>query len=577
MVRRKAPTRATRLASEFRNVALGALIALFAPAAGADEPIFVDLARDTGLDFVHFNGMTGDFYFPEMTGQGGALLDYDGDGDLDLYLVQGGMLGPGKTLADALEPPPPGRPEGDRLFRNDLSDSRLRFVDVTEASGISALGYGMGAATGDYDGDGDLDIYVTNYGPNQLLQNRGDGTFADVTAETGAGDDRWSTSALFFDYDADGLLDLYVVNYVAFDLERNPACYAASSRRDYCGPSGFPPQADRLLRNLGGGRFEDVTLRALAGARPSPGLGAAAADLDGDGRLDLYVANDGEANQLWINAGDGGFIERGLLAGVAVNGEGRAEASMGIDSADFDGDGDEDLFLTHLSGETNTLYVNDGSGLFEDHSVRSGLGAPSVRYTAFGTGWLDFDRDGWLDLMILNGAVRTLDAQARAGESYPLKQPNQLFRGDGDGSLAEVTAIAGAPFAMPEVSRGLAIGDLDNDGDEDAVQFNNNGPVRLLINRSGARSNWLGARPLSALSEATWLGTRTIAALADGRRIARRSRADGSYCSARDSRVILGIGEQADIARLDVAWPGGARSAWLDPPLGRYLTLYGTQ
>ncbi len=555
------------------------LLAVSAPASRADETVFEDRAEASGLRFTHFNGMTGEFYFPEMTGQGGALFDYDGDGDLDVYLVQGGMLG-GDELSEALQPPPPGTPAGDRLFRNDPAAAtggglEPRFVDVTEASGIRAEGYGMGTATGDYDGDGDVDLYVTNYGPNQLLRNEGDGTFRDVTAEAGADDPRWSTSASFFDYDGDGLVDLYVVNYVEFDVERNPACYATSSRRDYCGPSGFPPQADRLLRNTGGGRFEDVTLRALPGYRPGPGLGVVSADLDGDGWPDLYVANDGAPNQLWINRRDGTFREEALLAGVAVNREGRAEASMGVDAADFDGDGDDDLFMTHLMGETHTLYVNLGGGLFEDRTIESGIATASLRYTAFGTGWLDFDNDGRLDLVILNGAVRTLEAQAAAGDPYPLRQPNQLLQGREGGTLIDVTERAGEAFARLEVSRGLALGDVDNDGDEDAVQFNNNGPARLLINRVGQRAEWIGVRALASASGGDEVGARATARLGDGRAIVRRSRRDGSYCSARDPRVILGLlGAAADLGRLEVAWAGGPVRAWLDAPPGFYLTVY---
>ena len=412
-------------------------------------PVFVESAQKLGIDFHHFNGMTGRYTFPEMTGQGGAMIDFDLDGDLDLYLVQGTLLPDGSRIENAIFPPPPGNRLTDRLFRNDLQSGSengaapsLNFVDVTDRAGIEAPGYGMGVAVGDIDSDGWPDLYVTNYGPNQLLRNRGDGTFEDVTETSGTGDPLWGTSAAFLDFDNDGDDDLYLVNYVTFDVERNPRCFAGSSRRDYCGPAAFEPQPDRLYENRGDGRFADVISKTLIGYRPGPGLGVAAADLNGDLRVDLYVANDGSVNQMWIQRADGTFIDDALFAGVALNAEGRPEASMGVDLADFDGDGDEDIFLTHLMGETNTLFVNDGTGLFTDKTVESGLAAISLPYTSFGTAWIDFDSDGRLDLLAANGAVRILEDQATGGDPYPLKQPNQLFHNTG-GRFVDVAASAG--------------------------------------------------------------------------------------------------------------------------------------
>ncbi len=549
-----------------------------APAAGAEpgpRPIFRDLAAKSGLDFVHFNGMSGELYFPEMTGQGGALFDYDGDGDLDAYLVNGSMLGPGKTLADALFPPRGPLPPRDRLFRNDLvaTDGRPepRFVDVTEASGLDARGYGMGVAVGDYDGDGFQDLYVTNYGPNELWRNLGDGTFADVTEEAGVGDPLWGTSAAFFDADADGDLDLYVVNYVEFDLERNPRCFAPSSRRDYCGPSAFEPQPDRFYRNLGNGRFEDVTLKALVGYRPGPGLGVVSGEFNGDGRTDFYVANDGAVNQMWLNRGDGTFVDEALFAGTALNRYGRPEASMGVAAGDFDLDGDEDLFMTHLMGESNTLYVNDGSGLFEDRTTESGLGSASLPYTAFGTGWIDYDNDGRPDLLTLNGAVRILEEQAAAGDPFPLKQPSQLFRNLG-GRFEEVSAVAGPALTIPEVGRGAAFGDVDNDGDVDVLALVNNGPARLLVNEVGAGAAWLGIVATGARG-APALGTR-LAVGTDGAVRHQRIRTDGSYCSANDPRVVFGLEDAEGGEWVGASWPGGGAGRWYRPPLRRYLALF---
>lgn len=558
-----------------------ALIVLMVMAAtssrAAAGPFFIDRAVEWGLDFVHFNGMSGEYYFPEMTGQGVGLLDYDGDGDLDAYLVQGAMLGPGKTLAEALFPPrdPPPR---DRLFRNDLSVSAEgrpvpRFVDVTERAGLRALGYGMGVASGDFDKDGHIDVYVTNYGPNQLWRSQGDGTFRDVTSIAGVESPEWSTSASFVDYDRDGWLDLYVVNYVFFDLVRNPRCYTASSRRDYCGPSDFEPQPDYLFRNRGDGTFEEVSGRALLSYQPGPGLGVVATDLDLDGRIDLYVANDGALNQLWINQGDGTLRDNALLAGVAINREGRAEASMGVDVGDFDRDGDGDIFVTHLMGETNTLYVNDGSGLFEDRTIENRLGAGSIPYTSFGTAWLDFDNDGWLDLIALNGAVRVLEPVAAQGDPYPLSQPNQLFRNLEGRRFEEVTEAAGEAFAVAEVSRGAALGDVDQDGDIDILVANNNGRARLLVNDASAGKDWLGFWVKDGITGGDLLGAQVTVSRAGVSPLVRRVRRDGSYGSTSDPRVLVGLDHSRTIEEVRVLTPTGDRWTLRQPPADVYLHL----
>ena len=560
---------------------LATLLALPAFAGGerAVGQIFDDVAAASGLDFVHFNGMSGEFYFPEMTGQGGGLLDYDGDGDLDAYLVQGSMIGPDKTLADALVPPVGPLPPSDRLYRNDLvvtPDGGLetRFVDVTATSGLAgATGYGMGVAVGDYDNDGWTDLYVTNVGPNQLWRNQGDGTFRDVTDEAGVGDPLWGASAAFVDFDGDGLSDLYLTNYVEFDLVKNPRCFARSSRRDYCGPSSFAPQPDRLYRNRGDGGFDEVIHQALRGYQPGPGLGVVTGDLDGDGLVDIYVANDGAVNQMWLNRGDGTFSDEALFSGTAVNRMGRAEASMGVAAADYDNDGDVDLFMTHLAGESNTLYRNEGGGLFEDRTTASGLATVSLPYTSFGTGWLDYDNDGLPDLLALNGAVRILEEQAAAGDPYPLKQRNQLFHNLG-GRFEEVSAAAGPAFALEEVSRGAAVGDVDNDGDPDLLMFNNNGPARLLLNRAGDGTRWLGLRPDRG-GGGPALGAVATVVRADGVAWRRRIQTDGSYCSARDPRALAGLGARGEARHVEARWPNGERQRWYGPPSNRYLALFG--
>jgi hypothetical protein len=539
--------------------------------------IFSERAAQSGLDFVHFNGSVGEFYIAEILGGGAALFDYDNDGDLDLYLTQGGMLGKDQTLKEALFPPRPDQPLTDRLYRNDLiitkqNGRKLHFTDVTEAAGIKAAGYGMGVATGDFNNDGWTDLYVTNYRDDQLWFNNGDGTFSNVTQHSDLGRAEWSVSAAVLDYDRDGLLDIYVGQYVDFTPESQKSCFGPTSAKDYCGPVVYPPVPDRLYRNQGKGVFKDVSDQAGITKVFGPALGVIAADFNNDFRTDVYVANDGKPNQLWINQRDGTFKEEALLAGVAVNMEGVAEGSMGVDAGDFDGDGDEDLFMTHLQGETNTIYVNNGQGWFEDRTLTSGLGNPSELFTSFGTGWFDYDNDGWLDLFIANGDVRNAPIRARAGDKYPLRQTNQLFHNQGNGRFKEVTAEAGQVFELSEVSRGAAFGDVDNDGDTDIIVTNNSGPVRLMINTVGNRNPWLGLRLLNKSGQDA-LGTRLAVIRTSGPALWRRVHTDGSYASANDPRILVGLGKSTKIKSLRVYWPSGLAEEWEHIPLRRYTTL----
>jgi hypothetical protein len=559
---------------------LGLVLALSGPtaAAGADQVLFEDGSAASGLDFHHFNGMSGELYLPEIMGAGAALLDFDNDGDLDVYLVQGAMLGPGKTLDDATFPPANGGSSlTDRLLRNDLTvnpdgSRQVRLIDVSKEAGLTGGDYGMGVATGDYDNDGWVDLYVTHYGVNRLLRNTGDGRFVDVTATARVGDGGWGVSAAFVDYDRDGWLDLYVGNYVTVELQNHKPCHSPSSAADYCTPSVYPSEPDRLYRNRGDGTFEDVSVKAGIQSASGPALGVIAADFNGDGWPDIYVANDAQPNLLWLNQGDGRFRDDAVMAGAAVNMAGQAEGSMGVDAADFDGDGDEDLFMTHLTRETNTLYVNDGQGWFDDRSIAVGLAGPSIPFTSFGTGWYDFDNDGWLDLFVANGAVSIIRALSDAHDPYPLHQPNQLFLNQGGERFVEATDAGGPAFTQSEVSRGAAFGDVDDDGDTDILVTNNNGPARLLLNQVGQDRRWLGLRLLERHGRDA-LGARVAVHLGSGRTLWRRVRTDGSYASAHDPRVLVGLGEAQAVKSVEVHWPTGERETFPGPPLGRYTRL----
>ncbi|MCG8460868.1 MAG: CRTAC1 family protein, partial [Holophagales bacterium] len=468
----------------------------------------------------------------------------------------------------------------------------LRFVDVTEASGIDARGYGMGAAAADVDNDGFPDLYITNYGANELWRNRGDGTFENVTVRAGVGDERWSVPAAFLDLDLDGWLDLYVGNYLDVRLDRHKPCFAQSGAPDYCGPTSYEPQLDRFYRNLGGAgkglRFADRTVEAGVAGGSGPALGLATGDFDGDGALDLYVANDETPNLLWMRrrgpSGEARFENEALFAGAAVNSDGLAESSMGLDAGDVDGDGDEDLFMAHLTQQTNTLYVNDGSGFFEDGSDASGLGMPSWPFTGFGAKLLDYDNDGRLDVLVVNGAVKTVEALARAGDPFPLGQTDQLFRnlgpapaskaGAGGGvRFEDVTEQAGPALAVVAVSRGLAVGDLDNDGDPDAVIFDNNGPTRVLLSQVGSGRSWIGVEAWDGELRREAFGARVGARL-DGRApLWRRVRAEGSYATSNDPRLIFGLGDGKGSVEVTVEWPGGPAERFEGLEMGRYHRL----
>ena len=544
-----------------------------APTADASVERFTDATAETRLDFIHVNGMTGQFYYPEIIAPGAALLDYDNDGDLDVFLPQGGSLDRHSASADESAP-------GGQLFRNDLEirpdgAARVRFTNVTGAAGIKATEYGMGAAVGDYDNDGCADLYVTALGRNHLYRNRCDGTFADVPA-AGVNDSGWSVSAAFLDFDRDGRLDLYVGHYLSWDPSMNTPCFGPSGKRVYCAPSVYLAQQSQLFHNNRDGTFTNMTTAAGMAAQFGPALGVTTADFNGDGWIDLYIANDGQENQLWINQRDGTFKDLALVAGAAWSDPGKAKAGMGVDAGDFDDDGDEDVFVTNLSGEGHDLYVNDGTGTFEPGSAAAGLKHPSLPFTGFGTAWIDIDNDGWLDLLTVNGTVQRIDELVREHDPTPLRQRKQLFRNLGNGRFEDLTARSGDAFGRADVGRGAAFGDIDNDGDTDVIVGNNNGPAQLLLNVMGSRNHWIGLRLASANAAGRtrdMIGAR-VAVIRDGlptRR--RRARSDGSFASANDPRVLVGLGPSTRQPRVRVTWPDGQTEEWANLPIDRYSTL----
>jgi len=506
---------------------------------------------------MHYNGASPEKYVLETMGSGAAFIDYNNDGWLDIYLVNGGGV-PGHT---------PAAPVRNALYRNRGDGT---FVDVTAQAGVGGNGhYGMGVAAGDYDNDGWTDLYVTTFGRNILYRNRGDGTFEDATERAGVAGGGWSSSAAWLDYDRDGRLDLFVARYVDYAFERNVICGdPARGIRAYCHLDIYDGTTSLLYHNNGDGTFTDVSKASGIASQIGKGLGVVAADFDGDGWIDIYVANDSVRNFLFHNQGNGTFKEIGIASGVALDEGGRPQAGMGTAAGDYDGDGRLDIIVTNLDREYNALYRNAGA-FFADTSFPTGFAPPSLPLVGWGTGFFDYDNDGDLDILVVNGHVIDNIEKFRAGQTYP--QAKLLFENLGD-RFREVAAQHGAVLTKPEVSRGAAFGDYDNDGDVDVLVLNLGGAPTLLRNDDGNRGNWLSLALEGVKSPRQAVGA-LVRVQVGGRTLTRYVAGGGSYLSASDTRVHVGLGRAARAERIEIRWPSGAIETLENVAAGKFYRV----
>jgi len=513
----------------------------------------------SGITWKHSNGRSPDYYLPETTGAGCAFLDYDNDGWMDIYLVNSGQC-------DFWEPKPPLR---NALYHNNRDGT---FTDVTESARVPGGGYGMGAAVGDYDGDGFPDIYLSQYGRSILYHNNGDGTFTDVTEKAGVAAPGWASSAVWFDYDNDGRLDLFVCRFVDFKESVNRFCgNEKANERYYCYPAVYAPTSSWLFHNNGDGTFTDVSASSGVAKVLGKAWGVVATDINNDGWMDLFVANDTVANFLFINRGGKRFEERGLSANVGFSEEGRARSGMGVDAADYDQDDRQDLVVTNVDQEMYSIYHNNGDESFTDKAASYGVAIATRLMSGWGVKFFDYDNDGNIDLFIANGHPD--DHVERYSKNVFYEEPLLLFRNTGT-VLEDVSAQAGPVFQRRFAARGLAIGDINNDGCVDVLVSVNNGEPLLLKNHAARGHHWLGVRLIGKQCNPDAIGAR-ITWQAQNLRRTRLKNAGGSYLSSHDPREVLGIGDRTKIDRLEIRWPppSGKVEKFSDLPVDRYITI----
>ena len=512
-------------------------------------------AATSKITWVHDNAHSPDRQLPETVGAGCAFLDYDNDGWMDIYFVNSGP-------SDFFTPP---KPLKNALYHNNHDGT---FTDVTDKAGVAGGKFGMGVAAADFDGDGNIDLYVTNYGSNILYRNNGDGTFTDVTDKAGVSAPGWSTCATWFDYDNDAKLDLFVSSFVFYDKSQNPLCTDPTlQRRYYCVPRLFKPQPSRLFHNNGDGTFQDVSRESGIAGSPGKSFGAVATDVNNDGLMDLFVANDTMPNFLFLNKGNGKFEEIGLSAGVAYGEAGRPRSGMGVDAADYDGDGWQDLFVANIDQEFFSLYHNEKDLIFTD---QPGEIAPSTQLlSGWGLKFFDYDNDGDPDLFLVNGHPDDM-IESRVPRVRH-KEPLLMFENTGR-AFKDVSAKSGAVFSKMFSGRGMALGDFDNDGDEDVLTSNNGEPPLLLRNQGGNRNNWIGLQLVATKSNPAAVGA-MITWQAGTLKRTRLKTSGGSYLSSHDPREILGIGSATKIDSIEIRWPSGKVDKLTNPPLNKYVKV----
>jgi enediyne biosynthesis protein E4 len=523
-------------------------------------PLFEQISpAASGISWRHVNGRSPEYYLPETTGAGCGFIDYDNDGWMDIYLVNSGNC-------DFFTPNPPLR---NALYHNNRDGT---FTDVTEKAGLPGGGYGMGVAVGDYDGDGWPDLYLTQYGRSILYHNNGNGTFTDVTERARVAAPGWGSSAVWFDYDNDGRLDLFVCHFVDFDKSKNKFCgNEHTGERYYCVPTAYDPTSSWLFHNNGNGTFRDVSQESGIAKVMGKAWGVVATDINNDGLMDLFVANDTVANFLFVNKGNGKFEEAGIQTGVAYSQDGRPRSGMGVDSADFDDDGRQDLFVTNVDQEMYSLYHNNGDLTFDDLAGPLGLGRATRLMSGWGVKFFDYDNDGNIDLFVANGHPDDKIEEHSTHVTY--REPLLLFHAEGS-KLTNVSPNAGPAFANSLAARGMAIGDFDNDGAVDVLVAVNNGQPVLLKNNAVAGNHWLGvhlvgktANPDAVGAQITWKA---------GDLVRKRLKVGGgSYLSAHDPRMVLAIGKRPRLERLQITWPqpSGRTETFTDLPIDRYITI----